>query len=344
MIYMPHKFIKDFKEGELIESVYLVREKSFDIARNGAPYISLELADKTGKVDARKWDAAKDVFDSFYVDEFVKIRGKVEIYKKYPQLKLDRVEKVNDSAIDAAIYVPSVDRDKDEMFRAFLEEIEQIKNSHLKLLLNNIFTNEAIVAKFKMAPAATDFHHPYLGGLLEHTSSCVDLAKIIAARYPDIDIDLLVCGAMLHDIGKIDELSYKRSFYYTDKGRLIGHIVLGANLVEKEIDKISDFPDELKSVVLHIILSHHGEQEWGSPKRPMCLEAIVLCQIDNLDAKINGFRYFVKTYNDPYSSWTKYSKMFREFLYKTSRTAILQQSGCSGFIKDKEVAYEEEKS
>lgn len=313
---MAHRFIKDFKEGDIIEARYLVREKSFDITKNGDNYIALELADRTGVVDARKWDASRDLFDSFNVDEFVKIRGVVEIYKRYPQLKLEHLEKAEDVSIDISLYIPTVDKDREEMFASYLSEIEQLKNSYLKRLLKNIFSNEEIASRFKEAPAATDFHHPYLGGLMEHTLDIIGLAKIVASRYPYINRDLLICGAALHDIGKMEELSYKRSFYYTDKGRLIGHIIIGINMVEKEIGRISGFPEELKNLLLHIILSHHGEQEWGSPKRPMCLEAVVLHYIDNLDAKINGFRYFATTYNDPCSNWTKHSKMFREFLYK----------------------------
>ena len=313
---MGHRFINAFKEGDVIEATYLVREKSFDVTKNGDNYIALELADRTGIVDARKWDASRNLFDSFNVDEFVKIKGKVEIYKGYSQLKVDYLAKAEEALLDISLYVPAVDKDRGQMFATYLSEIEQLKNSYLKRLLNNIFLNEETAAKFKEAPAATDFHHPYLGGLLEHTLDIIGLAKIVASRYPHINRDLLICGAALHDIGKIDELSYKRSFYYTDKGRLMGHITIGINIVEKEIDKISGFPEELKILLLHIILSHHGEQEWGSPKRPMCLEAVVLHYIDNLDAKINGFRYFVTTYNDPYSNWTKHSKMFGEFLYK----------------------------
>lgn len=313
---MAHKFIKDFREGEIVDSVYLVREKSFDTTKTGTPYISLELADKTGMVDARKWDAAKSLFDSFDVDEFVRIKGRVEIYRKYPQLKLDFLAKVKDSSIDMSVYMPAVEGDPEEMFDLFLSEIKNVKDRYLKTLLENVFTDKETMGRFKTAPAATDFHHPCLGGLLEHTLSCIELARLIASRYPEVDSDLLVCGAALHDIGKLDELSYRRSFYYTDKGRLVGHIVIGANLIEKEADSIPGFPERLKNLILHIVLSHHGEQEWGSPKRPMCLEAIILHYVDNLDAKINGFSHFVKTYNDPYSNWTKYSKMFGEFLYK----------------------------
>lgn len=326
---MKHKFIGDFKEGEIIESAYLVREKSFDTAKNGSSYASLELIDRTGMVNARKWDAAKSLFDSFRVDDFVAIKGKVEIYRKYPQLNIDSLSKIDDSAVDISLYVPTVDRDRGEMLKKFLSIISCVKNPGLKQLLNNIFSNNGTASKFKDAPAATDFHHPYLGGLLEHSLSCVEWANIVGQRYPDIDIDLLVCGAALHDIGKIEELSYKRSFYYTDKGRLVGHIVLGVSMVEAEINNIPDFPEDLKNLVLHIILSHHGEHEWGSPKRPMCIEAIALHHIDNLDAKINGFSQFVSTYNDPHSSWTKHSKMFKEFLYKRS------------VPKNREVAYEE---
>ena len=313
---MAHRFISDLTEGEIIEAVYLVREKSFDTTKNGNPYIALELSDKTGMVDCRKLDALKSLFDSFNVDDFVKVRAKVEFYKNYPQLKIDSIEKTNDKSVELSLYVPVSDKDRNKMFEDFLSEMGSIKNPHIQALMRSIFLDKDISEKFKAAPAASDFHHPYIGGLLEHTLACVELAKLIASKYKDINLGLLLCGTALHDIGKIEELSYKRSFYYTDKGRLIGHIVLGANIVSAAIDNIPGFPEELKNLILHIMLSHHGEQEWGSPKRPMCFEAVILHHIDNLDAKINGFRHFVKTYNDPDSSWTKHSKMFGEFLYK----------------------------
>lgn len=326
---MAHRFISDLKEGEIVESVYLVREKSFDVTKNGNPYISLELSDKTGMVDCRKWDALKSLFDSFSVDDFVKVRAKVEFYRNYPQLKIDSIEKTSDKSLDISLYMPVSDKNRDNMFKDFLSEMEAVKNPYLKSLVNKIFSDKDVSEKFKTAPAASDFHHPYIGGLVEHTLACVELAKMIALKYDDINIDLLLCGAALHDIGKIEELSYKRSFSYSDKGRLIGHIVLGANIVNTAISDIPGFPEELKNLILHIILSHHGEHEWGSPKRPMCFEAIILHHIDNLDAKINGFRHFIKTYNDPDSVWTKHSKMFGEFLYKA---------------KIREVEYEEKES
>ena len=307
---MSHRFISDLKEGEVVESAYLVREKSFDTTKNGNPYIALELSDRTGMVDCRKWDALKTLFDSFNVDDFVKVRAKVEFYKNYPQLKIDTIEKISDRSVDVSLYIPVSDKNRNNMFEDFLSEMKSVKNQPLKTLIDRIFLDKEISEKFRTAPAASDFHHPYIGGLLEHTLACVELAKLIGSKYSDINIDLLLCGTALHDIGKIEELSYRRSFYYTDKGRLIGHIVLGVNIVSSAIDKIPCFPEELKHLLLHIILSHHGEHEWGSPKRPMCFEAIVLHHIDNLDAKINGFRHFVKTYNDQDSSWTKHSKMF----------------------------------
>ena len=324
---MAHRFINDLKEGETVESVYLVREKSFDITKKGDPYIALELTDKTGMVDCRKWDALKSLFDSFSVDDFVKVKAKVEFFRNYPQLKIDSIEKTDDRSVDISLYLPVSDKNRDKMFRDFLSEMESVKNPYLKALIDSIFADKDIAEKFKTAPAASDFHHPYIGGLLEHTLACVELARLLASKYKDIDLELLLCGTALHDIGKIDELSYKRSFYYTDKGRLIGHIVLGVNIVNAAIDNIPEFPEELKNLILHIILSHHGEQEWGSPKRPMCFEAIILHHIDNLDAKINGFRHFVKTYNDPDSSWTKHSKMFGELLYKKSEVKHEEKEG-----------------
>lgn len=314
---MEHRFIKDFKEGEIVNSVYLVRERALDTTRNGTPYISLEIADRSGIVKGIKWDATMELFDSFDVDDFVSIKARVEIYKKYPQLKLDLLSKVDEDSVDTSLYIPTVDKDIDQMFNLFTSEIRRIKDIYLKALLGNIFTDEEIVARFKRSPAATDFHHPYIGGLLEHTLSCIEMAKWIASEYRDINIELLITGIALHDLGKLEELSCKRSFYYTDEGRLIGHIVMGANLVDKYISKISGFPNDLKNMISHIILSHHGEYEWGSPVRPKCLEAVILHHIDNLDAKINGFQQFVSLYNDPVSRWTKHSKMFGEMLYRS---------------------------
>jgi 3'-5' exoribonuclease len=311
-----HIFIGDIKEGEKIESVYLVKEKSFNTTKKGSFYIFLQLSDRTGMVKANKWDADKALFDSFDVDDFVKIRGTVENFNGFLQLKVESMEKAREGDLDISVFIPSADKDVDGMFDELLSEIENINNQHIKTLLKNVFSNPSIAAKFRKAPAATDFHHSYLGGLLEHTLSCLELAKILIPRYPAINGDLLMCGAIVHDIGKIEELSYKRSFYYTDRGRLVGHIVLGVNIIEKEIGNIPGFPEELKNVILHIILSHHGEHEWGSPKRPMCLEAVVMHHIDNLDAKINGFNHFVNTYSDHSSNWTRHSRMFKEFLYK----------------------------
>ncbi len=313
---MVHHFVKDLCEGKVIESAYLVREKSFDLTKNGSAYISLELADSTGTVNAKRWDANRGMFDSFEVDDFLYVKAGVESYKGYPQLKIEALKKLSESDVDISLYVPSVDKDVNGMFDSFISALSKLQNPFLKKLIDMIFSDEDTKEAFKRAPAASDFHHPYLGGLLEHTLNCIEMCDIIAARYTGVNSDLLLCGAALHDIGKIEELSYKRSFYYTDRGRLIGHIVLGVNMVEDAINRIKGFPGDLRDILIHVILSHHGEQEWGSPKRPMCLEAVILHHVDNLDAKINGFDFFVRTYNDPGSNWSKYSKMFREFLYK----------------------------
>lgn len=314
---MAHKFLKDLKEGELVEDIYLVREKSFDTTRTGSQYISLELVDRSGMVDAKKWDASKTLFDSFNIDDFIKVKAKVEFYKKYPQLKLDTIEKVASEEPDIALYIPTVNADRNKLFSQYMSYVTSLKDPHLKTLFQNIFSDKETADKFKKSPSATDFHHPYIGGLLEHSLSCVELAELVSSKYKDINRDVLVAGAALHDIGKIEEFSFRKTFYYSDKGRLIGHIVLGANFIAKQIEKIDGFPEILRDILLHIIISHHGEHEWGSPKRPMCLEAVVLHYIDNLDAKVNGFKHFVETFNqDVDTNWTKHSKMFGEFLYK----------------------------
>ncbi len=313
-----HRFIRSFKEGERIDGVYLVKERSFNKTRKGSSYIFLQLSDRTGMIKGNKWVADKRLFDSFGVDGFIRIKGFVESYNGFLQLNIDSIEKKEEKDTDISLFVPVSERDCNVMFDSLLSEIGKITDPYLRRLLDNIFSDKAIADSFKRSPAATDFHHAYLGGLLEHTLSSLDLAKTLISKYPGIKAELLMSAVILHDIGKIEELSCRRSFYYTDKGRLVGHIVLGVNLVEKKISNIPGFPEDLRDLLLHIILSHHGEHEWGSPKRPMCLEAVIMHHIDNLDAKINGFNCFAANYADDDSNWTSYSRMFREFLYTKS--------------------------
>lgn len=319
-----HCFIKDLKEGEKIRSFYLLREKTSGLTKKGDFYASLELVDRTGKVDAKIWDASEAFYKKLLVDKFLDIEGSIEFFKGYPQIKVTACRPLSgeeEKKVKLENYLPVSPFDIEKMYAEFKGIIAGIKNPFCRRLLENIFADEQFSRVFKKCPAATDFHHPYLGGLLEHSLSLVKLAKAIISHYPGaVNEELLLTGCILHDIGKTEELSYERSFNYTNRGKFIGHIVIGAGIIERKISEIPGFPGELRDLILHLILSHHGEYEWGSPRRPKCLEAVMLHHIDNIDAKVNGFHWFVNSYTvDNDSSWTNYSKMFEEYLYKDSR-------------------------
>ncbi|MFH1288815.1 MAG: HD domain-containing protein [bacterium] len=319
-----HRFIKDLKEGERVKSVYLLRGKNSGLTRKGDFYISLELVDMTGKVDAKVWEANEALYKELLVDKFLGIEGYVDFFKGYPQIRTTSCHLLSDEqekSVHLENYLPCSPFNREAMCIELQDIIAGIKNPFCQKLLQSVFFDKKFMEIFKKCPAATDFHHPYIGGLLEHTLSLTKLAKILVKHYAgSVNDELLLTGCILHDIGKTEELTYQRSFNYTNRGKFIGHIVIGAGIIEKKISEIHGFPEELADLILHLVLSHHGEYEWGSPRRPKCLEAVMLHHLDNIDAKMNGFHWFVNSYSvDENSSWTNYSKMFGEYLYKDSK-------------------------
>ncbi len=319
-----HNFIKDFREGDKIKSIYLLRAKTCGNTKKGDFYISLELIDSSGRVDAKVWDANEELYKKLDIDSFVEVEGRIDFFKGLPQIKISIIRVLNkdeEQFIQMELFLPQSPKALEEMFNELMATINEIKNPFLKDLCIKIFSDEVLMEKFKRCPAATDFHHPYIGGLLEHTLNLSKLAKLIIKNYPNtINEELLIVGCLMHDLGKIEEITCRRSFNYSDKGKFLGHIVIGTGIVNRKIQEIADFPENLSNLILHLILSHHGEYEWGSPKRPKCLEAVILHYLDNLDAKINGFHWFIENHNtDKDSSWTNYSKMFDEYLFKDSK-------------------------
>ena len=287
---MKSPFVKDLAADQIITGFFLVHEKEIRNANNGKPYLRMELGDRSGTVEARMWDQFDGMAKGVSRDDFVKVQARVEIYRNRVQLLLQQFRVARPEEIDLADFLPHTKYDVDELYKELLCYAEQIKNSWLKQLVLKILCDPETARRYKRAPAAKVMHHAYLGGLLEHVLSLCGLAKHIAAQYPELDVDLLLTASMLHDVGKLDELCYERAIGYSVEGQLLGHIVMELETVAKAMAQIEGFPEKLKTVVQHILISHHGEYEYGSPKLPMIREALAFHYMDDLDSKLAAVR------------------------------------------------------
>jgi 3'-5' exoribonuclease len=306
--------VRDLAADQTITGFFLVHEKEVRNTSSGKPYLRMELGDSSGTVEARMWDqfeaAAKDV----HRDDFVKVSARVEIYRNKPQLSLLQFRVAKPEEINLADFLPHTAYSVEELFKAVLGHAEGMKNPWLKKLVLQVLSDPQIVARYKRAPAAKVMHHAYLGGLLEHVAGLCGLAKQIAAHYPELDVDLLLTAAMLHDVGKLDELCYERAVSYTTEGQLLGHIVMELETVSRAMEEIAGFPANLKTVVQHILISHHGQYEFGSPKLPMIREALVFHYLDDLDSKLAAVRAALGS-DSGEPEWSAYSSALgRKFL------------------------------
>lgn len=309
-------YIENLKSGEKVNSIFLVAEKNLAYSQKGAPYLNLRLKDKTGEIEGKIWDNANEWDGQFRKGDIVQIYGRVLSYKNNLQLSVLEVKKLPDEEIELTDYLPAAQQDAEDMFAELMTSIEKVQTPCLKELLNAFFQDENTVSLFKRAPAAKGFHHVYLGGLLEHTLSVVKLLNQTMDHYQNVNGDLLLTGGILHDIGKIYEFDYDRLVQYSDEGRLIGHIVMGVEMIDAKIAMIEGFPKALAMELRHLILSHHGVLEYGSPKRPKTVEALIVHHIDDLDAKVNAFQTFVDDAPEDDTGWTPFHKLLERYIYK----------------------------
>lgn len=322
---MKKTFVKDIQERDRVEAPFLVRDKIIGMAKNGRPYMTLKLMDCTGEVEGRIWDRVDELSAQFNKDDFVQVSGKASVYMGRMQLVIQELDRLEESAIDLSDFLPVSGRPVAEMVDELTSVVEGLTDPALKNLMQVFLADENFMAGFTRAPAAKVMHHAYLGGLLEHSLAVAVLANDICQRYPGINRDLLVVSALLHDVGKVAELRYQRSFEYTDAGKLLGHIVIGVELVEEKLRSLQDFPQELALHLKHLLLSHHGQYEYGSPKRPKTMEAVILNFLDDLDSKINGVRTHIEREPDSDSSWTRYHRLYDRYFFKgTSENPIVE--------------------
>ena len=319
---MAHRFIVDCRPGErLTDEVFLIRSKDLRTTTQGGLYIHAVLQDRSGQIVARMWQATENIFKQFPEAGFLRFTGRVENYKGNPQFIIDGIGLVEPDSYDIADYVAATEKNIDEMWTRLVEIVGGITDSDLSALVQEFLDDETLMVSFRKAPAAAVMHHAYIGGLLEHTLNLLEVAVRILPLYPRLSSDLMLAGLFLHDIGKAAELSYETSIGYTDNGQLVGHIVIAAGWVREKASAIADrtgkpFPQELLWALQHIVLSHHGQYEFGSPKLPALPEAAAIHYLDNLDAKTNMFLSEIDNDRDPAGKWTRFVPALQTKVYK----------------------------
>jgi 3'-5' exoribonuclease len=317
-----HTWIEKIKADTKVSGCYLVKSKKLSTTRNGNPFLSLILGDKTGELPAKVWDRAEPFSNLFHEGEIIEIAGKTATYQGQVQLTVSQLRPSSETP-DPDIFVETSPFDTPGMMRSLRAVLNQVRDIHLKALIDGFWKDRKFIGLFKNAPAAKNFHHNYLGGLLEHTLSVCRLAVQAADHYSSLNKDLLVTAAFLHDVGKTQEFSWDMKINYTDEGRLVGHLVLGVAMVDEKLKPLKDFPHELAIRLRHLILSHHGQYDFGSPKEPKFLEAFALHLLDDLDAKINGLNRFMERDRQE-GAWTDFNRMFRKYFLKSAMPATLE--------------------
>lgn len=314
------KFIETLREGENVREIYLCKQRTSATTKNGKPYDSLILQDKTGTVDGKIWDPGSMGIDDFGALDYVEITGKVIVFNGMTQINIDRARKVHEGEFEPANYLPVTDKNMDEMFTELLKYISNVENPYLKQLLSKFFVEDEVFAKaFINHSAAKSVHHGFVGGLLEHTLSVTRLCEFYTKQYPIINKDLLITAAICHDIGKVYELSDFPQNDYTDEGQLLGHIVMGSEMIGDKIREIPDFPKKLANELKHCILAHHGELEYGSPKKPALIEAVALNFADNTDAKLETVTELFNSNASKGDEWLGYNRLLESNIRRSSK-------------------------
>ncbi len=316
---MAHKFINKIEPGEVIDGIYMVKEPILRSTTRGDLYIAMFLCDRTGQLNGRMWQATEAIYKALPKPGLIHIQGRSELYQNNLQIVVNSVSVVDASKIDLQDFLARTDKDTDQMFEEVKKIVGRIKNPQLKALVGEILADAELMEKFRNSPAAVKIHHDYLGGLLEHTHNMLRVAMAILPLYPQVQADLVLVGIFLHDIGKTEELSYEMAFSYTDSGQLIGHIAQTLLMINKKADALkakgAPVDKQILDTLGHIILSHHGEYEFGSPKLPATPEAFMVYYIDDLDAKVSQVTTAIE--NEPgESDWTAWKSALQTRLYR----------------------------
>ncbi len=320
---MTRQYVKQLSDGIPVDEVYLVVDKQLRANRNGNLYLQVDLSDRTGVINGRQWNAGETVFRSFEVGDFLQAKGKVQLFQGSLQVILSHVERVRPEKIglDLSDFLPHTEQDVSQLLERLRGILRTLASPHLRALAEAFLMDPDFVESFCRAPAGIRIHHAYLGGLLEHVVTLLDAADRLLPLYPALDRDVLLMGVFLHDVGKVRELTYGRAFGYSDEGQLIGHLVIGVEMLNEKVPRAEEltgekFPAELLLRLKHLILSHHGTYEFGSPKLPMTAEAIALHHLDNFDAKVHVFARDIRADKNQASAWTPFNPNLQRKLFK----------------------------
>ena len=306
---MKEFFISDCpqQENKIVTSSFVVASKQVKAKKSGEPYLALILADRSGQIEAKMWDNVEEFIDVFEQDDFLKVKGLINKYKNRFQLTIHKLRRMEEGDVDFADYLPKTKKDIGELWRTLTEFVATFQNPQLKALVELFMADAEIAERYRNAPAAKTLHHAYIGGLLDHVVSLFRSCDLICRNYPQVNRDLLLTGAFLHDIGKIHELTYNRAFSYTTRGQLLGHMIIELEMLQAKLAKLPDFPPELKTLLEHLIISHHGQYDFGSPKLPMFPEALMLHYLDDLDSKMEAMRAHFDREIELEGPWTSYN-------------------------------------
>jgi 3'-5' exoribonuclease len=318
---MSRRFVQQMTDGESVEEIYLVSDKQLRANRNGNLFLQLELRDRTGSISARLWNAGEHLFRSFESGDFLQVKGKVQLFQGALQMILSHIDRVEAEKVELTDFLPHTEHDISKLLERLRGTLLRLSNPHLRALVECFLMDEEFLKDFCKAPAGVRNHHAYIGGLLEHVVRLLDAADRLCPLYPELDRDLLLAGVFLHDVGKVRELSYAKAFAYTDEGQLIGHLVIGVEMLTEKAARVPDltgepFPPELLLRLKHMIVSHHGVYEFGSPKLPMTPEAIALHHLDNFDAKVHSFARDIREDRNNASAWTPFNQSLQRRLFK----------------------------
>jgi len=317
-------FVEEIQEGQEVSSPFIIEDLRLGRTKTGKSFVGFRLKDRTGSMEARVWENGEQFFSAFKSGDAAWLSGTAESFQGRIQLKVTEAQPLHQDNLDPSLFVAASPFDLEEMYVDLTGLARSVADPDLKGLLIDILSDQDLSARLKRAPAAKRFHHAYAGGLLEHTLAVTRAASALAALYPALHRDLLLAGAILHDLGKVREFDLGLSGDYTSEGRLLGHLVLGVTMLEEKLALRPEFPQGLALLLKHLIVSHHGEYELGSPRKPKIIEALALHLLDDLDAKLNGIGGFIQRHADERTGWTDYNQLMARFFYRADLPRLFE--------------------